>query len=291
MIIKNNLPPKKIHTKIFFILRCLTLLFLIFLIARPQWVDRRSRVNVNGVDIALTLDVSGSMRVFDSLQDKRSRIDVAKQEAARFIKKRIDDPIAIVIFGADAVCICPLTLDKTILQSIIRKIKLGTINPRGTSLATGLATAVNKLKHSKAKSKIIILLTDGKPTPETEKVTVETALTIAKKLKVKIYTVAIGNKQGGYVTSAFGMVQQIQDSVNEDLLKTIARQTGGEFFRANNPQEMKKIYEKINRLEKTTYETNLFSRYYEAFYLFIWIIIFLIFSELILKLFVWRGIL
>ena len=289
--IKNTAHANKSYHKIvLFALRSTLLLSLIFLIARPQWVDARSRVNVDGVDIIITLDVSGSMQIFDDMNDRRPRIDVAKQEAVRFVRKRTDDPIGVVIFAADAISRCPLTLDKSILTDVIKKTQLGFINPSGTSLGTGIATAINKLKNSKAKSKIIILLTDGQPTPNTEKVPVETSLKLAKQFGIKIYTIGIGNKKGAYVNSAFGFVEKIPDSVDENLLKKIARETNGKFFRANNSQDMKKIYDTIDKLEKTKYETNLFSRYYEAFATFVWLIVFLFALELFLTLFIWRGI-
>ena len=216
------------------------------------------------------------------------RIDVAKKEAINFIEKRPDDPIGIVIFGKDALSRAPLTLDKKVLKRIVRTINLGIINPNYTSMGTGIATAINKLKRSQSKNKIIILLTDGKPTAETDKIPIETALKLAKKFKIKIYTVAIGNKNGGYVSSSFGLVQQVPDSIDENLLKNISNQTGGQFFRANSPKEMKKIYETINRLEKTKYETSMFSKYYEAIRSFIWLPMLLLMAELILKLFLWR---
>jgi len=287
---KTGFAKTSYHKKILFVLHSLVLLGLIFLIARPQWVDSRSKIKVDGVDIMLTLDVSGSMRCFDSLSDQRQRITVAKEEAIKFVTKRPDDPIGIVIFGADAVSQCPLTLDKTILKKLIQNIKLGIINPNGTSLASGIATTVNKLKNSKAKSKIIILLTDGQPTPETDPIPIQTALDLAKEYKVRIYTIAIGNKNGGYITSAFGFVERVPDSVDEQLLKTIAQQTNGRFFRANRPNDMKRIYAVINKLEKTEYETNLFSQYYEAFASFIWIVLLLFALQLLLQLFWWRGI-
>jgi len=277
---------------VFTTLRSLLLLGLIFLMARPQWVDARSRINVDGVNIMITLDVSGSMQLSDSMADLkngRTRIMVAKQEAIRFVQKRVDDPIGIVIFGADAVSRCPLTLDKKILTQLIHSIELGLIDHRGTSLGTGIATAVRKLKNSKAKSKIIILLTDGKPTKETDFIPVETAIDLAKKFNVKIYTIGIGNKRGAYVMSAFGVSQMIPDSIDETLLQKIAQQTGGRFFRANNQSEMKQVYATINTLEKTTYQTNLFSRYYELFTSFIWIIVLFFAAELFLRLFLWKG--
>jgi len=267
---KTKHTQKKYYKAVLLFLQSSFLLGLIFLIARPQWVDARSQTNVEGVDIIITLDVSGSMQLFDDIKDRRQRINVAKQEAARFVKKRTNDPIGIVIFGADAISQCPLTLDKNILQKLIFNIKIGMINHNGTSIGTGIATAINKLKKSKAKSKIIILLTDGRPTPPTEKVTVETAIDLAKQFGVKIYAIAVGNR-------------------DERLLKKIAQQTKGKFFRANNPTEMKQIYDTINKLETTEYQTDIFSRYYEAFAIFIWPLLILLFAQFFLKLFVWRG--
>jgi len=284
---KTKHTQKKYYKTVLFLLQSLLLFGLIFLIARPQWVDARSKTSVDGVDIIITLDVSGSMQLFDDLKDRRQRITVAKQEAANFVKKRTSDPIGIVIFGADAISQCPLTLDKNILQKLIYNIKIGTLNQNGTSLGTGIATAVNKLKKSKAKSKIIILLTDGRPTPPTETVSVETAISLAKQFGIKIYAIAVGNRAGGYGAGAFGIIQKQPDSVDEGLLKKIAQQTNGKFFRANNPQEMRQIYDTIDKLETTEYQTDVFSRYYEAFSLFVWPLLLLLFFQFFLKLFVW----
>jgi len=288
---KTLSPKKKYHREVFFLLRALLLLGLIFLIARPQAVDSRSNVNVKGVDIILALDVSGSMCFFDDLRTREKRVDTAKKEAIRFIEKRENDPIGLVLFGADAISRCPLTLDKKILKRLVHETKLGILNTSGTSLGTGLATAINKLKHSQAKSKIIILLTDGQPTPHTEKISVDTALEIAQNQKIKVYAIGIGNRKGGYLESRLGFVQQMPDSVDEVLLKKIAKKTGGQFFRANSQTEMRQIYETIDRLETTEYKTKLFSRYHETFSYFIWFILILILIELFLKLFLWRGLL
>lgn len=278
------------HKYILFFIRAFSLLVFIFLIARPQWVDSRSAINVDGVDIMLALDVSGSMRLFDDPNDRRMRIDVAKQEASKFIEKRTGDSIGIAIFAADAISLCPITLDKMILQSIVREIHLGFINPQATALATGLSIALTKLRHSKSKSKIVILLTDGVPTPEMEKISLDTAVDIAKKLNIKIYTIGIGNKDGGYFQHPSGEVVMMKDSVDEALLQKIADQTGGKFFRAYNPKAMADAYSEIDKLEKTKIESNLFSRAYEAVGIFIFVILFLFFLEIFLRLFVWRGI-
>jgi Ca-activated chloride channel family protein len=277
------------HKKILFLLRLIALLGLVFLIARPVWIDERSKVNIEGIDIVLAIDVSDSMNVFDDLRDRRSRIEVAKQEAIRFIEKRIDDPIGIVIFGREVISRCPLTLDKNILKELVGELEIGIVNPQGTWLGTGLATAVNRLRTSKAKSKIIVLLTDGEPTPP-EKIEPEVAINLAKQFGIKVYTIGIGNENGGYFAHPFFGVQQVPYSLNVSLLKKIAQETGGMFLKANNPQEMRIAYDTINKLEKTEYQTTLFHRYYEAFLTFIWIILGLLALELMLRLFIWRGV-
>ncbi|MFH1643719.1 MAG: VWA domain-containing protein [bacterium] len=285
---KHNFAAASYHRWILYFLRLFTLLILIFLIARPQWVDSRSKINVEGIDIALVLDVSGSMQLFDDINDRRPRIDVVKSEAIRFIEKRTDDPISVVIFGRDAISLCPLTLDKQMLKNIVGQLNLGFISPEGTSLGTGLATAVNRLKDSKAKSKIIILLTDGEPTEE--KISPDNALELAKQFEIKIYTVGIGNEKGSFIKHPLFGVQSVGVAIDMDLLKRIAAQTGGACFRANNPTEMREIYNKIDSLEKTEYQTDVFQRYYEAFFSFFWILLFLFGLELFLRFFVWRGV-
>lgn len=279
------------HKHILFILRTLALLGLVFLITRPQWVDERSKVNVEGIDIVIAVDVSESMGFFDDLRDRRPRIEVAKQEAVRFIERRTNDPIGIVIFGREAVSRCPLTLDKSILKEIVGGLHLRMIDSSGTWLGTGLATAVNRLKNSKSQSKIIILLTDGTPTPP-EKIDIQTATELAKQFGVKVYTIGIGNDQGGFFSHPMlgGSLQQMFTPLNVELLKNIAATTGGKFFRAQNAQEMRDVYDTIDRLEKTEYETDLFHRYYEAFITFIWFVLALLGIELMLKLLLWRGV-
>ncbi len=277
------------HKWILYFLRFFTLLSLAFLVARPQWVDSRSKVNVEGIDIVLTLDASGSMELFDDLRDRRSRIEVAKSEAICFIEKRIDDPIGVVIFGADAMSLCPLTLDKPMLKNTVGQLRLGFINPRGTSLGTGLATAVNRLKDSKAKTKIIILLTDGVPTAE--KIDPDMAIELAKQFGVKVYTIGIGNLRESYFNHPMLGPQKIpSQTIDMSLLKKIANQTGGICFRANNPAQMRDIYNKIDKLEKTEYETDVFQRYYEAFFYFVWILLLFLGLELFLRFYVWRGV-
>jgi len=278
-----------LHTKIFFSLRTFTLIGLLILAARPVWVDPNTIVHGEGRDIVITIDVSGSMRLFDDERDRRTRIQVAKQEAQSFIQKRIDDPIGIVIFAHDALSLCPVTLDKTILLKTVQGLKLGTINPDGTSLGMGLATAVNRLRRSESKSKIIILLTDGEPTPETDKVKPELAADMAAEFGIKVYTVGIGSRHGGIVHHPLFGYQRAQTRIDEKLLKSIADKTGGQYFRANSPADMAKIYDMIDALEKTEYETNIFHRMYEALFPFFWLLLAFFLCELLLKLTLFRG--
>ncbi len=278
------------HKKIFFLLRAISLFGLALLVARPQMVDEKSMINVDGVDIVLTLDVSGSMQCIDDIKDRRTRFQVAQHEAIRFVEKRVNDPIGLVIFAHDVFSHCPLTLDKHFLKEIIGAMQLGIINPHGTFLGTGLATAVNRLKNSKAKSKIVILLTDGEPTPP-EKIDVDTAIDLAKKCGVKVYVIGIGNEKGAYIQHPIFGLQQVQQVLfNKALLTKIAQQTGGQFFHAHSPSDMRSIYDKIDTLETTSYETNIFHNYYELFLSFIWVILLLIGLEFFLRLFIWRGI-
>lgn len=271
-----------------FIIRFIILFLLVLLIGKPQFVDIRSKVPVEGIDIMLALDVSGSMQCFDDIHDKRSRIEVAKYEAIRFVKKRENDAIGVIIFGRYAVSKCPLTVDKKIVQSVIQDLQIGQIDPRETVLSTGIVNAANRLKNSKAKSKIIILLTDGEPTPSDIKP--EIAIDIAKKLGIKIYTVGIGGEHGGLAEDPFYGIVSCGAKLNEVLLKEIAEATGGKFFYAKNPNDMRNIYDTIDKLEKTEYETNVYNRSYDFFIPIIFLVIFLYVLELALATFVWFGI-
>lgn len=272
------------------IIRSCVLVGLLFLAARPQWVDSRSVVAINGVDIVLSIDVSGSMTYFDDLQDRRTRIEVAKEEALRFIEKRSNDPIGIVVFAADALSVCPLTLDKKLLKEFVGFINVNMIDANGTHIGTGLATAINRLRSSKSKSKVIVLLTDGKPAGDS-KITPEMAADIAKECGIKIYAIGVGAADGGYMRSIFGIQKAVEEGVDKKLLENIATKTGGRAFLAHNPRELAQIYDIIDKLEKTEKTTNVFSRYYEAYMSFIWIVVGMLGLELLLRLFIWRGLL
>jgi Ca-activated chloride channel family protein len=262
-------------------LRCLALASLVLATARPRQADDSSRVEVEGSDIILALDVSGSMQLFDDLGDRRSRFEVAQREALTFVQDRKHDPIGLVIFGATAISRCPVTLDKQLLHEIITNVALGEVNPEGTALAVGLGMAVNRLRTSKSTSKIIILLTDGEPS--SHDIDPEPILNLAKKYGIKIYTIGVGSDQGGYGVVPIHGVVQFKTPINAKLLQKIADQTGGQFFRAENPEEVRQVYKAIDKLEKTSYDTPLYARYHELFLVFLYSALCFIGLELLLR--------
>ena len=281
---KNGSGASHMHKKVFFLLRFLTLLLLAIVIAKPQIVDRRSKIPVQGIDIVLVLDVSGSMQFRDYDDDERSRFDVAKAEAIRFIEKRDSDALGLVLFGKDTVSRCPITFDKQLLQSIVDELKLGVIDADGTMLITGMVTAANRLKHSHAKSKVMILLTDGEPSEGDMDPSV--GIEVAKKLGIKIYTVGIGSEEEQLMRHPFYGVFA-KPKVNKELLTKIANDTGGQYFLARNAADMRKIYDTIDALEKTDHEVPMFSLYYDLLIPFVAIIMGIIFFELLLSTYVW----
>ncbi len=263
------------------------LLLLCLLVSRLQKIDPKSKVKVEGIDIMLVLDVSQSMELSDDLHDFVTRIAIAKKEAINFIDHRINDPIGLVLFGRYALSRCPLTLDKDLLRQMISKIEIGEIDPSGTSLAIGMMNAINRLKKSTAKSRIMIVLTDGQPTPGDLDPNI--VIEVAQKLDIKIYTIGIGSKDGGFFHHpVFGPIKQ-GEVFDHKLLSAIAKATGGQFFEAKNAQEMKQIYNKIDQLEKTTTEATIFTKKIEYFDLLIRLIMGLLILELFLAYFVWFG--
>lgn len=279
---------KNWHHKLFFLIRLFAILFLVFAIAGFRIPDERTKIPVQGVDIMLVIDVSGSMNFFDDINDQRTRFEVAKAEALRFINLRDNDPIGIVFFASVAISRVPLTLDKTMLANILNDIKLGTINPNATVLSKGILVGLNKIKNSKAKSKILIVLTDGEPTTYLD-VDPKIPIELAKKLGVKIYTIGIGSEQGGYFNHPFYGLIQTRTPLNVSLLEEFAKTTGGQFFRAEKPEDLKRIYDTIDKLEKTEYEIPLYGKYYEFFMIFLWLSFLFLIIEIILSTFVWLS--
>ena len=267
------------HKQIFFFMRSLLLTTLVLLIGRPQLTDTRLSTSIEGIDIVLALDVSESMTLFDDQKDQRPRIEVAKEEARRFICKRENDSFALVLFANEAISRAPLTMDKKLLSQLIDEVEIGIIDHRATVLSTALALSVHRLKHSKAKTKIIILLTDGCPTGND--IDPEVAIKLAQDHGIKIYTIGIGNENGGYFHHPLGLMQESGSALNGKLLKHIADATGGRFFEAKKPEDMKFIYHEIDRLEKTKHDIELYYNYHEFFLQFLIFAIILVFCEII----------
>lgn len=263
-----------------FLLRLLALACIIVALARPQNKYDEQVTEGEGIDIILCIDVSGSMTAQDFTPN---RMEAAKRVAADFVDHRVSDRIGIVIFAGESFTQSPLTTDHYVLKSQIELIRNGLLED-GTAIGSGLATSVDRLRNSKSKSKVIILLTDG--VNNGGLIDPSTAKEIAKAFKVKVYTVGVGTD--GYaptpVSTPMGIVMQNEKvSIDETLLKNIANETGGEYFRATDNKSLKKIYTKIDQLEKSKVEVTTFHRYTEKFYPFVFAALLLLFIEIVLR--------
>jgi Ca-activated chloride channel homolog len=244
------------------ILRLLALCVFIVAMARPQSTSRSQDINSEGIDIVLCLDISGSMLAEDF---KPNRIEASKNVALKFIEGRENDRIALVIFSGEAFTQCPLTTDHSVLKNLFKDINSGMLVD-GTAIGEGLATAVNRIKESKAKSKVVILLTDG--VNNAGSVDPLTAGEIAKKFGIKVYTIGVGtNGFAPYpVKTPFGIqYQSMEVQIDEDILRQIAQETGGKYFRATDNNKLKQIYDEIDRMEKTIIEVTEFRKKGEEF--------------------------
>jgi Ca-activated chloride channel family protein len=287
-IAEKRLFASQIPVHFFFLMRLIILSLMVILIGKPQLVDVKSKMTLNGIDIVLALDVSGSMALFDDLNDRRTRLEVAKQEALNFIDKRTNDAIGIVIFGRYALARCPITLDKSILKTVISDLQIGQPSQdmqMMTMLSQGLVTAARRLQGSKATSKIIVLLTDGAPSPGD--LSSDDAINIAKEIGIKIYTIGIGDDLGGYANDSVFGIQRHQTPLNKKLLKKIANDTGGQFFEAKNPKDLAYIYDKIDKLEKNEIQSDIYHNYQDYFMPILWAIVLIAFFELFVATFVW----
>jgi len=286
---QQGLVSKHPYKKILFIVRLIILLGLSFLIARPQLIDPKKIILVEGINIILDLDISGSMGIQVDQDDERSRIEVAKEEAIHFINKRHNDAIGLVLFANDTISRCPLTLDKKILNTIVEDIEIGLLDPKGTLLTRSLITSLSRLRKVKKaeRGNIIIILTDG--SPEGNDLDPQIAIDVAKQLGVKIYTIGIGHEGEAFVRHPlFGLVP-ISAAINKKLLQYIADETGGKFFMATNHNDMREIYDTIDNLEKVEQDLPLYSHYYDVFMIFLWLILLFLATEIILSSFIWFG--
>lgn len=246
-----------------FALRMIALALVIIALARPQTTSKGENVYSEGIDIVLVLDISGSMLAEDF---KPNRIEAAKEVAQEFITGRTNDRIGLVIFSGESFTQCPLTVDYQVLKSLIKPLKSGMIED-GTAIGLGLGTAVNRLRESKAKSKVIILLTDG--VNNRGEIDPLTAAQIAQSYGIRVYTVGVGTiGEAPYpVPTAFGVrYQMVPVEIDEKVLTRVAEMTDGKYFRATDNRKLKAIYQEIDRLEKTRIEVRSYRRYTELFY-------------------------
>lgn len=264
-----------------FLLRLLAISCLIIVMARPQERNDQSKTEGEGIDIVLCMDVSGSMGSRDILP---SRMEVAKQVAADFVRSRPVDRIGLVIFSGESFTQCPVTTDKSTLLTQIESLESRRYLIDGTVIGEGLATAVDRLYRAEGKSKVIILLTDGKEDPpETRLIDPLTALEIAKSKNVKVYTIGMSATPVA-ATTVTSIKNPMVDFLDEALLKKIATETGGQYFRAKDKASLQKIYDQIDQLEKTKVEIQSFKRYKEKFLPFMLAAMAFVFLEMLLKL-------
>lgn len=237
-------------------LRLATVALLILAMARPQTERKQTQVTTHGVDILLVLDTSGSMRALDldagkPLAARRNRLEVAKDVVESFIAKRENDQLGLVVFGAEAFTQCPLTLDHAVVASLLEGVDIG-IAGDSTAIGSALATAVKRLKASPAKSKVVILLTDGRN--NAGNIAPMTAARIAQTYGIKLYTIAAGARGRApfLVDTLLGKQVIYQDvEIDEEMLTAMAKSTGGAYFRAEDSTALAAIYDQIDRLEKT----------------------------------------
>ncbi|MDD3167121.1 MAG: VWA domain-containing protein [Bacteroidales bacterium] len=263
-----------------FILRLLALALIVVVLARPQSSNSFQNVDTEGIDIVLSLDISSSMLAEDL---KPNRLEAAKTVASRFIAGRPNDHIGLVVFSAQSFTQCPLTTDHTVLLNLFNSIQSGMIED-GTAIGLGLANAISRIKDSQAKSKVIILLTDG--SNNRGDIDPITAAEIAQTFGVRVYTIGIGTRgKAPYpFQTAFGVqYQNIDVDIDETSLKQIASLTGGEYYRATDNNSLTSIYEQIDQLEKTKFNVREYSKRQEEYRLFALIALMLMLLEFALR--------
>ena len=247
-----------------FALRAAAFGLLVVALARPQQIEQNVRTSSEGIDIMLAIDVSASMLARDFEPD---RITAAKEVAGSFISDRYGDRIGLVAFAAEAFTQSPLTTDQSTLQTLLAQIRNGLIDDSGTAIGNGLATAINRLRESDAKSKVVILLTDG--VNNRGEITPITAAEIAKAQNIRVYTIGVGTEgMAPYpAVDMFGNITFVKQKVeiDEKTLTAMAEMTGGRYFRATDNAKLKAIYDEINQLEKSKVEVTEHLSYHEQF--------------------------
>jgi len=271
------------------LLRTVILALIIFALARPQTGEGKSEELKKVVDIMMALDISSSMATLDFHPD--NRLSAAKLEARRFIKNRPQDRLGLVAFAKHSLTVSPMTTDHAALLQLLKKIQIGMIED-GTAIGVGLANALNRLRESEAKSKVVILLTDG--VNNSGEIDPKTAGDIAKELGIRVYTIGMGIDGQALIPvndPRFGRrLVQTYTEIDEEILTEIAQQTGGLYFRAKEESGLRRIFDQINNLEKTEIKVHTYTTYKDHYPFFLKIAFFVLLGELVLAHVFWRKI-
>lgn len=259
--IKVTLRQQMVHAPM--VLRCLAMAVFIVALARPQSTSSWQDVTSEGIDIVISMDISGSMLAEDF---KPNRLEASKKVAMDFIGQRPNDRIGLVVFAGESFTQCPLTTDHSVIQNLFKGVENGMLED-GTAIGMGLANGVKRLKDSEAISKVVILLTDGENNAGS--IAPLTAAEIAKEFGVRVYTIGVGTHGTAPfpMTNMFGqrVYQDVEVRINEDLLTQVAEMTGGRYFRATDNESLKKVYEEIDQLEKSKIDVTEFRKRKEEF--------------------------
>ena len=270
-----------------FVLRVAAITLLSIALARPQLTNRWSSESTEGIDIMMALDISGTMQAEDL---KPNRLEAAKQVASDFVIARPNDQIGLVVFAGESFTQCPLTTDHAVLVNLFKSVKFGMIED-GTAIGLGLANAVNRMKDSPTKSKVVILLTDG--SNNRGDIDPLTAAEIAKTFGIRVYAVGVGSHGQARVPvqTPMGVQYMTMDSeFDETTLQNIASTTGGQYFRATDNNSLKQIYEQIDQLEKTKLRVREYAKHTDTFAPFLIAALLCLLAEILLRYFVLRTI-
>ena len=265
----ENLDERLGSTRVWFrhllaVLRLVVIILVILVLARPQSSNQWEQVTTEGIDIVMCMDVSGSMRAMDF---KPNRLEASKNVGIEFVNARPDDRFGLVVFAGESYTQCPMTTDRAVMINFLKEINFGVIED-GTAIGMGLATAVNRIKDSKAKSRVIILLTDG--VNNRGDVGPVTAAEIASGFGIRVYTIGVGSKGNAPipVQDMFGrtIVRDMPVEIDEEVLMQIAETTGGTYFRATDNNKLREIYQEIDQMEKTRLDVKHFSKKKEEYF-------------------------
>lgn len=271
---------------VLFVLRMIAMAALAIALARPQTSNTTENIDSEGIDMVLAMDISGSMLSEDF---KPNRMEASKVEALKFIDQRPTDRIGLVVFAGESFTLCPITIDHSVLKEQISQIKSGMLTVDGTSIGRGLATAIDRLRYSKGKSKVVILMTDGVNNVAAG-VGPLTAMEIAKLYKVRIYTVGIGSHGMAPMPMPNGQKQMVPVEIDEPLLKKLAAETKGMYFRATGNKSLEQVYADIDKLEKTRIDITSYKHYAELFFPFAMLAVLCLALEILLRYTVFRSI-